>query len=472
MLFVRGQVQIARGDLELGLSTMIQAADMEGASDGVIISAGAYFRNSGHMDQAMDLYQGKIADHPIAIRYAAQAAVMSELPPQRVQAAVRRWSDTALKPVTDQARSRALRSRKGRPLRVAFLTSFMSPPYFDALVPVFRALDRSRIHSSLYSSGTKGFANPAVVGSVSNWHNWGEPDDDLADLIRSERQDILVDLDGIIGKFTSLCAARPAPITVSWYNVVASLAAPVFDYLIVDRTVVPPEERIDWSERLVDMPATYFCMSPTDPRPEPRPSPAAARGYPTFGSMNRPSKIGRETLASWARILQAVPDARLYLRNSDFSMQGNAARIRTALADLGLPASRVDIHGGWAPFDQFLDSYGEFDIALDTFPFNGGTTTFDALWQGVPVIGFPGDRLAARVTASILRSAGLDELVAPNLAAAERLAIDLARRPEHLPALRTCVVERIRSCPFTDAQSFAAALTDNLERMFDERFAA
>lgn len=471
MAFMQGQIHHAQGQAQDGFAAIETARALCPHPD-FLVSIAAYFINQGWMERAADLYEvGATAGHDASIRLQVRCLAMSDLPAKRLETALGRWSEASLLPIAVKARPRAPRSRVGRPLRVAFAASFIALPYLAALIPIFRCLDRTRIHATMYSCGTVGFEDRSITESVSVWHNYGEPDGDLAQLMRSERHDVLVDLDGIIGKFVELFATRPAPVTASWYNVVASIPAPIFDYAIVDRTVVPEHERSGWTEKLIDMPASYFCMTPMEPRPAPRPAPVASRGYPTFGSMNRPTKLGPATLESWARILTAVPTARLYLRNIAYSIPGLADRIKGTMGDLGVVPDRIEIHGS-APLEVFLDSYGDIDIALDTFPFNGGTTTFDALWQGVPVIGFMGDRLAARVTVSILRSAGLDELAAPDLASAEKLAVDLASDTEGVIALRSRVAESIRACPFTDAHGFADALTGNLEKMFDQSFPA
>lgn len=454
---------------------LVMSAEPEVADGTLLLNIAIRFYNIGRLKQAIQIYE-RLTARPDPVGATAenqrmQSILRSDEMLGGVREGMLRWSARVVEPHLVPRQRRRLQAREGRPLRVAFAGSFFnSPIYLAALVPVFRAFDWLRIQTSVYSLGSGEHIPPWAKGSVWSWTDLAVLDDSASAIIRAGRHDIIVDLDGIVGEFVMLFASRPAPITVSWYNVLSSIPAPVFDYLIVDPVVLPENERANWSERIVDMPATYFCMRPLEVRPSPGPAPYTRLRYPTVGSFNRPSKLGRDTIESWGRILQAVPSARLYLANSGYDAPGARERVLARLAECGVEAGRVDIHGSLIG-DLFFKAYDNVDLALDPFPFNGGTTTFDALWQGVPVVGFPGDRLSARVTTSILKSAGLDELIAPTLERAEQLIIELLRDGPRLVALRQTVADRIRDCPFTDPLGFAHAMTENFETMFQERWA-
>ena len=227
------------------------------------------------------------------------------------------------------------------------------------------------------------------------------------------------------------------------------------DYWLTDAILHPPDSAERFTEALVRLPVFEVHRRPED-APAPAPPPSAAAGRVTFGSSNNPAKLSTATLDAWAALLRRVPDARLLLRYFEvFETPGVQAHYRALFAARGVAADRLVFAGGTPDRAHYLALLDGVDVALDPFPFNGCTTTFEALWMGVPVVTLAGGRFVGRVGAGILARVGLDELIARSaedyVAAAAAIAADLPRRR----ALRDELRRRLAASPLCDPVSHA-----------------
>jgi predicted O-linked N-acetylglucosamine transferase (SPINDLY family) len=295
---------------------------------------------------------------------------------------------------------------------------------------------------------------------------------DVAGLIREVGIDILVDLNGYSAPARlPLFALRPAPVMVAWFNMYATTGMDCFDYLVGDEHVIPEDEEAFYTERIVRVPGCYLTFEVAYPVPDVAPPPCLARGSITFGCLASQHKINADVLATWAEILDRCPDSRLLLKNARLGSAANREFVLARLADCGLPQARVQLDGPADHF-RFLEAYAEVDVALDTFPYNGGTTTTEALWQGVPVLTFPGDRWASRQSASLLRSAGLGEFVARDRSDYIDQAVALAGSPgtpAMLAKLRRTMRSQLRQAPVCDTEAFARSMEQEYLRMWREK---
>jgi len=184
------------------------------------------------------------------------------------------------------------------------------------------------------------------------------------------------------------------------------------------------------------------------------PPPLLANGVITFGCLGPQYKITEEVVAAWSAILRGVPNSALILKSSALGPEGNRQFVHSLFAARDVAAERVRLEG---PSDHytFLETYGRIDIALDTFPYNGGTTTTEAIWQGVPVIAFRGDRWVSRTSASILEAGGLGEFVGRSVDDYIALAIGLGNSPDTLSELRMTMRERLMRSAVCDTLAFA-----------------
>ena len=231
----------------------------------------------------------------------------------------------------------------------------------------------------------------------------------------------------------------------------ASLA---YDYLIGDDSVIPPEEETFYCEKILRVPGSYLTFEVTYPVPPVADPPCLTNPAITFGCLASQYKITSEVIAAWSKVLQQVPNSTLLLKNAALGSPGVREFVHDLFELHHISPERVHLEG---PSDhyEFLETYGKIDIALDTFPYNGGTTTTEAIWQGVPVVAFSGDRWVARTSASILRTAALGELVGQTLEDYVSLAVNLANSPDRLCELRRNMRSRLRASPVCDTETFA-----------------
>ncbi|MBF0304324.1 MAG: tetratricopeptide repeat protein, partial [Alphaproteobacteria bacterium] len=336
-------------------------------------------------------------------------------------------------------------------------------------LPVIRAHDRRRVHVTCYSvSPKKDDFTRRIREAADAWREAGGWDDRQFDeAVRQDGIDILIDLAGHTGgNRLALFARRPAPVQVTWLGYPTTTGLDAIGWRVTDIHADPPGTGDAFhSERLMRLPRSFLCYSPVDGDEPVAPPSFEETGGITFGSFNTLAKITPAMIALWAEILNAVPGSGLLLKAKGFSSPHVAARMRDAFAAHGVSAGRLCLDGFSPSPRQHLARYGAVDIALDTFPYNGTTTTCEALWMGVPVITLSGDRHAARVGASILTNVGLPELIARDERDYVRRAVELAGDRDRLRALRTGLRGRL-SEGLCDAPAFIADFEAALRTMW------
>jgi predicted O-linked N-acetylglucosamine transferase (SPINDLY family) len=299
--------------------------------------------------------------------------------------------------------------------------------------------------------------------SAEHWRPLiGLSDAEAAEAIRRDGIDILVDLAGHTGGNRLLAFARkPAPIQVSYQGYLGTTGLAVMDDYLTDVQADPPGlSDPHYQEPLVRLPECAFCYAP-GPAPEVSPEPPARRsGRVTFGCLNNLAKVTDEVLAVWARVLASVPGSGLRL--PAWAGRGATERVRRILAGCGIDPERLVFAGWTATRFEYLEVYNAVDIGLDPFPYNGVTTTCDALWMGVPVISLAGRMGASRQGVRFLRTVGLDELIAATTEDYARIATELAGDPSRLAALRSGLRGRMSRSPLMDADR----LTRDLEASY------
>jgi len=385
------------------------------------------------------------------------------------QAAVlryRRSFSAALARRFGSARSGVDRQKLRKKLRVGYVSSFFHAENW--MKPVWALIDHHdprSVEVHLFSDSSRGTdARRRARVAGARFHDvFGMRNAEIVRRIARERLDVLVDLNGFsrMGRLP-IFLARPAPVVVAWFNIFGTTGMECFDALIGDGWVFLRGEERWYSERVIRLPMSYLTFDVTYPVPRVQRPPCLRNGFVTFGSLAPLYKLNDQVLAAWAEILKRSPKSRLLLANGSLSEPGNLRHTLARFAALGIGPERLVLAGG-APHREFLRKYGEIDISLDTFPYNGGTTTTESIWQGVPVLTFSGDRWISRTSASLLCNAGLDEFVLPDVRAYIEAAVrwgKSAGSARTLRALRAGMRARLRRSSVCDAARLAREMED------------
>jgi predicted O-linked N-acetylglucosamine transferase (SPINDLY family) len=362
------------------------------------------------------------------------------------------------------------RDGHGRRIRIGYVSSdFRRHPVGHNLEPIIRRHDRDAFEIYLYSNVkrpdalTQWFSDQATVWqSISNM-----PDADAADAIRRDGVDILVLLAGRFDDNRPLLALqRAAPIQVSMHDPATSGLAEV-DYLIADRNLVPRRALEPFTERVLCLPTFYLHPPVPDADPVSEP-PLARNGWVTFGSFNNPAKINAAVVALWARVLGSVPDSRMLLKyKNTFAIPSLQSRLVSQFQSHGIGKERLMFSEPRVDErNSHLARYARMDIALDTFPFSGSTTTFESLWMGVPVVALEGDRMVSRWSSAMLRKAGLGGCVARTETGFVGIARELASNPGELARLRAGMRDRVARSPLCAESARARQLERLYRRMW------
>ena len=304
---------------------------------------------------------------------------------------------------------------------------------------------------------------------ADQWIDITEMSDEMvSEQIRSDKIDILIDLAGHTGGNRVLLFARkPAPIQVSWIGYLATTGLSTMDYKIVDSYSDPPGKTEQfYTERLLRLPESFLCYLPDKDSPDVGLLPALSTGHITFGSFNNLAKVTSEVFTLWARILYELRNSHLIMKDKSFHDKTTCQYVVNMFTRRGIAPERITLQSA-NPSPKHLQAYNLVDIGLDTFPFNGATTTCEAMWMGVPVITLEGTAYHARVGVSLLSSVGLPELVAKTPEEYTSIAVNLAKDLKRLRSLRQHLRDMMRYSPLCDAKRF----TTNLERCYRQIWA-
>jgi len=296
----------------------------------------------------------------------------------------------------------------------------------------------------------------------------GLSNEEAAERIASAKIDILVDLNAYsYPRRLGLFLRRPAPIQVGWFALYSTSGIDAFDYAIADKAALRPGEERFCSERILYVSGSYLAFTVRYRVPGVVDPPCSRSGKVTFGCLAPQYKITGEVIAAFAAILRAVPDACLVLKSTCMANAGNRAAVRARFLSHGISGDRLRCEGP-AEHYAFLRAYDRIDVALDTFPYSGGTTTAEALWQGVPVLTISGDRWASRTSGTILKAAGLADWVRPSRRSFIRRAAALAKSQDacaRLSILRATLRDRLRTSRACDVQGLCRQLENYYRAM-------
>ena len=333
--------------------------------------------------------------------------------------------------------------------------------------PLLECHDRAAFEVFCYSDVT---APDAITERLRSYvEHWFDThlltDPELYDLISGHRLDILIDLAGHSGyNRLGVFAKRAAPIQITYLGYPNTTGLKSMDYRIVD-VFTDPEGLTDhyYSEQLIRMRQCFLCYAPPNDAPDVGPPSFVNNGYITFGSLNNLAKLNDLTLDIWAKVLLETRDSRLLIKSKALNDNNVKERLMERFKKRGIAPERLELIGFIKAQRAHLETYNLIDIALDPYPYNGTTTTFEALYMGVPVVTLAGNTHASRVGLSILSNLGLEELVASNSGEFIVKAVGISQDKDRLKLLRSSLRRRILDSHLTDKRGFTREIETLLQ---------
>ncbi len=377
--------------------------------------------------------------------------------------------------ITEKAQTHCLNhqnlSAKKR-LRVGLVSADLRlHPVGHFLENVLSSIDNSKIELVAYpTTPEEDDLTERIKPLFSSWEPiCGQNDDAVANLIHSDAINVLIDLSGhTAGNRLPVFGYRPSPVQVSWLGYFATTGLNEMDYVIGDPYVTPPKYDKHFTEKIWRLPETRWCFTPPDAHIELSAPPALNCGYVTFGCFNNITKINNKVVELWANLLHLVADSRLFLKARQFRDNAVCNTVIQQFAAKGINSERIKLEGP-EEREEYLAAYNKVDIALDPFPFTGGTTSVESLWMGVPLVTLAGNSLISRQGVGILMNAGLSDWIAEDEKEYLAKAVSFATNLNELTVLRARLRPNILASPLFDAPRFACHLENALLEMWSRR---
>jgi predicted O-linked N-acetylglucosamine transferase (SPINDLY family) len=432
---------------------------------------GNVYKDQGRIDQSIACYRRAALIAPHSTVPDSNLVYATYFHPAYNSAAIlqqhRLWDQRHAQPLKGEIRSHDNDPSPARRLRIGYV----SPDFRDHVVgrnllPLLQKHDPDAVEIFCYSDVRRTDNFTAQFQSAA--HHWqnicGMSDADLAERVRNDRIDILLDLSLHMAGNRLLCFARkPAPVQVTFAGYPGTTGLSAMDYRLTDPQLDPPGEfDSDYAEKSIRLADSFWCYQPAQATPEVNPLPALSNGFITFGCLNNFCKINDQVLELWAVVLAAVPKSRLLL----LTWPGeHRRRLHGKMQDKGIDGSRIEFASLRPPL-QYLALYHRIDIGLDTFPYNGHTTSLDSYWMGVPVVTLSGRTVVGRAGVSQLTNLGMTELIANTPQEYVRIAGKLADDLDHLMQMRGSLRDRMAASPLMDATRFARSVETAYRQMW------
>ena len=436
---------------------------------------GAVFKSQSRINEAISCYQKALQIKPDFVAAHSNLLYVSHyhesIDPVQLFLDHKQWAKLHALPLSNTIQPHLNDRSSERRLRVGYVSpDFCMHPVANFIEPILASHDRSAFEIFCYSDVVcPDAATDHFRGLTDCWRDIaGISDEQVADLVRKDEIDILVDLAGHTAYNRMLVFARkPAPVQATYLGYDNTTGLQTMDYRITDAWA-NPQGQTDYlhTEKLVRLPYGFLCYKPPGNCPETTKLPALKTRQITFGSFNNLAKVTPGVIALWSAILEAVPDARMIMKSKPLADKNTRQRIREMFVKNGVTAARVNLIGFTSTFAEHLELYNSVDIGLDTFPYNGTTTTCEAMWMGVPVIVLAVGRHASRVGVSLLSNMGLPELIAKTTEDYVEKAVKLAGDLRYLEKLRTNLRDMMSHSALTDAHRFTCALEEAFRKMW------
>ncbi len=429
-------------------------------------TAGDFYENRGQIEQALAEWQAaQRLDNEDIDSKACQALLKSvNATAEERLGAQRLWAKKhALKPRSG-FETPSIEAYPGRRISLAYACAWWdSSTIRGQAIPFISKHDRSKFRVIAYSrdacdkSITQHFDEFRVIRKMSN--------EEFVRLVQKDKIDVLVEFTGFSphNRYGAM-GARCAPVQISYLNHAGTCGVDSVDYVVADEIAAPLGTEQFYTERIIRLPGTFFNFNyDWDRFPDSGPPPSMRNGYVTFGCFGSQSKINDAQIYMWAKLLRSIPNSVLFLRNRGLNSERDRAFMTRRFGQWGIEASRLRLEPGGAR-ESILESYSEVDISLDTWPYNGGNTIAESLWQGVPVLTILGNSFASRYGASLLKASGCERFVARHIGELIRLALDVAQDKELLARLRRDLRRMMKEFGFADSDRFCRVWEHAMEQ--------
>ncbi|MGA0601686.1 tetratricopeptide repeat protein [Caulobacter sp. KR2-114] len=433
----------------------------------LMLNYGLSLQHQGRLREAMEVFKAasEIFANPVLHEFLLHPVFISQCGPGPLAEESRRWGDLYAPALPPHSVTFANPRNTDRPLRVGYLgPTFTRNQVRQFLLPVLEAHDPAAVDLHLYCADPDSEAPlPATaklrrIGGLSN--------EQVAAMVRDDAIDVLIDIWGhTAGSRLPVFALRAAPVQIAWINFLQSTGLTSMDYVFhCDGMAIPGTEAL-FTEEIWSLGELMSPSRPADDRPDPTPTPALRRGYVTFGSFNNPAKLNEMTVAAWSLILRARPSSRLVLKYAYFEDPVLQRVTRARFAAYGARPEQLEFRGETKGLD-YLREFRDIDLALDPSPAIGGTTTHDALGNGVPVLSQLGDNYYARSAACTVLPLGIPELVADGWDQYVERALELTADFEALDRLRARIRPAFEASSYRDEAGFTRKVEDAFRQMF------
>jgi len=442
--------------------------DFDALDAQLMVNYGLSLQHQGRMDEAIEVFAAanEAFPHPWVHEFLLYALFHAPDRMRRVSEEARRWGELYAAPLTPPTVAFANERTANRRLRIGYVgPSFTRNQVAQFLLPVLEAHDPRAVEVFLYCADAQ--AEDALPSACKARSIGALADKAVAERIRNDKIDILVDVWGhTAGSRLGVFAYRPAPVQVAWINFVQTTGLACMDYILHADSMAVPGTEAYFTEQIWRIGPIVAPSRPAPDQPDPAPTPALKNGYVTFGSFNNPAKLSEMTVAAWALILRARPVDRLVLKYGPFVDPVLQRATQARFAAYGAQPEQIEFRGHSSGADYWRE-FQDIDLALDPSPCPGGTTSCDALANGVPVLTKLGEDFYANIGVPVVLPCGLPELVAQDWDDYVQRALALTADHRALDALRARVRPGFEASPYRDEAGF----TRNLEEVFRQMHA-
>ncbi len=473
-LALLGSLEMRAGHLTAAMDAYSKALDCSGNAAEIHGNIGQILWSQGKLDQAIESFRTAIG------LKGESAALHSNLvyslwfsdkhTPAEIFAEHELWEKRHAQRFAATVFHGAIDRHPQRRLRLGYVSpQFRGHSVGRLIEPLLACHDHRQFHVTLYSDVlARDTLTDRLYSLVDQTRlTAGLNDEQMAGLIAADGIDLLVDLNQhMSGSRLGVFARKPAPLQFTYLGYCATTGLRTIDYCLTDRYLDPPNvHSAIHTERPLHLPGCYWAYAPPAEAPSVGPSPCESRGHVTFGSFNTFAKVTPSTLDAWAEILRRVDGSELLAVIAGGAAEN--AHVHEAFVSRGVNPDRVRLFP-YQPPRQYLAMLGEVDLALDPFPYAGGTSTLDSLYMGTPVVTLAGQVATARAGVTILTHTGMAELIAPDVEGYVRIVVDLALDRSRLARLRQSLRPRLLASSIADARAFAVGFENTLRRVWHE----